>query len=159
MDRNPYAGPTTPLETPTRDTVSMVGYGFLCLLGLVVILIVLGLISRMTQRSLPQGTQLLELLVGVQFTSWRFVQTHRRVMSPIELKRFALACAGAFWVFDELLALITRFQAEDPHIIRTVITVILASAFDIAVAAAIVYLTVPKMARFFVPRHDDDTGR
>jgi hypothetical protein len=159
MDRNPYAGPTTPLETPTRATVSMVGYGFLCFLGLVVILMVLGFISRMTQLSLPQGTQILELLVGIQFTSWRFVQTHRRVMSPIELKRFALACAGAFWVFDELLALITRFQKEDSHILRTVITVLLASAFDIAVATAIVYLTVPKMAQFFIPRNADDTGR
>jgi hypothetical protein len=109
MDPNPYAAPVSSLDTPTPGTVSMMGYGVLCLLALLVTLTAYVLVSRLAGVPTWQGAGILCLLASVHFAGWRFVRTHRRVMSPLELKRFALACAVAFWVFDEVPALITRF--------------------------------------------------
>ena len=56
-------------------------------------------------------------------------------MSPIELTRFALGCAAAFWVLDEVPILIRRLMSPDDHLI---FRVLIASAVDVTIAAAIV---------------------
>jgi hypothetical protein len=96
MDRNPYAAPTSEIETPTQGTVSMARYGVLCLPTLLGLLTACVLVSRLAGVPVWWGTGLAGLLAAVQFAHWRFVRTHRRAMSRIELKRFALACAAAF---------------------------------------------------------------
>jgi len=130
----------------------MVWYGFLCFLGLLVTFICLVLVNGVAKFSFPTGIGILALLASVQFAQGRFVHTHRRVMLPVELKRFALACAGAFWTSDELPALIRRFLTADDHVIQNVFTVLIASAVDVAIAAVIVYATVPPIARYLVRR-------
>src|SRR4051812_10283046 len=100
MDRNPYAAPPTALESPTLGTVSMVWYGFLCFLGLLVTLAGGVLMSRIAGAAAQWSLALLGLLASIQFAHGRFVHTHHRRMSRLELQRFALACAAAFWVSD-----------------------------------------------------------
>jgi hypothetical protein len=152
MDPNPYAAPASELETPTPGIVSMVRYGLLCFVALLVIITAYALLSYLAGIPAWPGAGIVGLLVSVQFAGWRFVRTHRRTMSPLELKRFALACAVAFWVFDECPALIARFMTPGDQGIKATVTWILGSGFDVAVAAAIVYVTVPKIARYFVPK-------
>jgi len=55
-----------------------------------------------TSRRASAGGRIAVMLAPAH--SGRFVRTHRRVMSPLELRRFALACAAAFWLLDEHLA-------------------------------------------------------
>jgi len=136
----------------------MVRYGFLCLLGLGVTLGTLVLVNLFATVSIPQGTGIVALLASVHFASGRFVHTHRRVMLPVELKQFALACAGAFWISDELPALIRRCLTEDDHVIQSVFTVLIASVIDVAIAAAIVYATVPPIARYLASKTAPPAG-
>jgi hypothetical protein len=152
MDRNPYAAPTAELDIPTQGTVSMARYGVLCFLVLLVIDATFGLLSRL--MGIPSGPYIGVggLLISIHLTAARFVRTHGRVMSRIELQRFALACAMAFWVFDEVPALIRRFLTVGVGVSRAVFTALVASAFDVALAAAIVYVTVPLLARRYLPR-------
>ena len=86
MDPNAYAAPGSSLETPTPGTVSMVRYGVLCLLALWVILTAYVRLSRLEGVPVWQWAGTLRLLASVQSSSWRFVRTHRRVMSPLELQ-------------------------------------------------------------------------
>ena len=152
MDRNPYAAPASPLDSPTQGTVSMVRYGLLCFVTLLVIITAYALLNYFAGVPMGQGVGIVGLLASVQFAGWRFVRTHRRVMSPRELKRFALACAAAFWVLDEIPVLIRRMMSPDDYLL---FRVLIASAVDVAIAAAIVYLTVPRMARYFVSSISD----
>jgi hypothetical protein len=156
MDRNPYAAPASNLDTPTQGTVSMARYGALCFIALLVILTCYVFVSRLAGVRLGQAAGILGLLASVQFSSWRFVRAHRRVMSPLELKRFALGCAAAFWLLDEIPALIRRLMSPNDHLI---FRVVIASAVDVALAAGIVYATVPAMARYFVPSMSDSARR
>jgi hypothetical protein len=112
MDPNPYAAPTSSLDTPTPGTVSMVRYGVLCFIALWVFILGYALVSRLTGVRIGQWAGILCLLASVQCSNGWFVRTHRRVMSPLEFKRFALACIAAFWIFDELPVLITRFSPD-----------------------------------------------
>src|SRR3954451_998255 len=116
MDRNPYAAPASTLDTPTQGTVSMVRYGALCFIALLVILTGYVFVSHLADVRLGQAAGILGLLASIQFSSWRFVRAHRRVMLPLELKRFALACAAAFWLLDEIPALIRRLMSPDDHL-------------------------------------------
>jgi len=158
LDPNPYAAPASRLETPTPGTVSMVGYGVLCFIALWVLLLGYLLVSRLTGVRIGQWAGILCLLASVQFSCGRFVQTHRRVMSSHELTRFALACALAFWVADELPVLITRFLKDDAPLSETALKVFLGSGIDLAIALAIVYVTVPPLARYYVPRTSDSVN-
>jgi hypothetical protein len=146
MDPNPYAAPASSLGTPTPSTVSMAGYGVLCFITLWVFILGYALVSRLTGVRLGQWAGVLCLLASAQFASWRFVRTYVRVMSPLEFKRFALACIAAYWVFDELPVMITRFLKEDA--LESALVVLLASGIDVAIAAAIVYVTIPPVARY-----------
>lgn len=67
----------------------MIRYGFPCLVALLVMLTCLVLTNIIIGFSVPTGIGILALLLSVQFANWRFVQTHRRVTLPIELKGFA----------------------------------------------------------------------
>lgn len=144
MDRNPYAAPASEVETPTQGPVSTARYGLLCFITLLVLLAAYITMSRLAGRAVSPGVGIVELIASVQFASWRFVRTHRRVMSRSELKHFALSCGLAFWVFDEVPALIRRFLTVGVGVSRAVFTALVASAFDVALAAAIVYVTVPR---------------
>ena len=150
MDRNPYAAHTVSSDTPTPGTVPMTRYGVLCCLALLAIITAYGLLSRLT--GIPTGPYIGVggLLISVQLAAGRFVRTHRRVMSRIELHRYALTCAVAFWVLDEVPVLIRRFLTASVEVSFVVWTTIVGSAFDVALAAAIVYVTVPAMARYSV---------
>jgi hypothetical protein len=159
VDRNPYAAPASELENPTQGTVSMPRYGVLCFVVLLVILTAYVLVSRLAGFPVWQGVGIIGFLAAVQFTSWRFVRTHRRVMSPLELKRFAITCAVAFWVFDEGSELIALIRTPGDQPIRAAVTWALGSGFDVALAAAIVYVTVPWMARYFTPPIANATDR
>jgi hypothetical protein len=131
MDRNPYAAPTAELDIPTQGTVSMARYGVLCFLVLLVIDATFGLLSRL--MGIPSGPYIGVggLLISIHLTA---------------------ACAMAFWVFDEVPALIRRFLTVGVGVSRAVFTALVASAFDVALAAAIVYVTVPLLARRYLPR-------
>jgi hypothetical protein len=156
MDPNPYVASASSLETPTPGTVSMVRYGLLCFVTLWVTILGYLLVSRLTGVRMGQWAGILCLLASVQFSSWRCVRTHRRVMSRLELQRFALACAVAYWVFDEGPALIRRWMSPDDHLL---FRVLIASAVDLAIAAAIVYVTVPPIARHFAASMLDSARR
>jgi hypothetical protein len=82
-------------------------------------------------------------------------------MSRIELPRYALACALAFWVLDGAPILIRRFLIGSDQVSLVIWRGIVGSAFDLALAAAAVYLTVPLLARHYLPRTSDsrDTPR
>jgi hypothetical protein len=159
MDRNPYAAPTSELEMPTPGTVSMVRYGAVCLLTLFLIVTTFALTSRFAGAPLWPGISLVGLAASIHFAGWRFVRTHRRVMSRIEMKRFALACGVAFWVFDEGASLIRLIRTPGDQPIRAAVTWIIGSGFDLALVAAIVYVTVPPMARYVVRSMSDSTRR
>jgi hypothetical protein len=78
---------------------------------------------------------------------------------PTELKRFTFACFSAFWVCDECPVLITRFLIHDDNTSRKVIDAIVATGVDFAIVVAIVYATVPWVARHIVRRsHSHHTG-
>jgi hypothetical protein len=159
MDRNPYAAPAAELDTPTQDPVSMARYGLLCFITLLTLLAGHVGASRLAERPMWQGVGILELILSVQFASWRFVRAHRRVMSRSELNRFALSCGVAFWVFDEGVSLIGLIRAPGDQPIRAGVTWLLGTGFDWAVAAAIVFVIVPPLARHLVSHRSVSTPR
>jgi hypothetical protein len=152
MERNPYSPPAAQLEMPLHGPASVNGYGFLCFLRLIVVLVVLVLLNILTGVRAPQGTIIVGLFPSIQFSNWRFVQTYRRIFLPIELKRFAFACFFGFWVCDELPVLIRAFLTHEGISFKKVVTAIVATGVDFAIVAAIVYVTVPWAARRFLRR-------
>jgi hypothetical protein len=132
--------------------VSMNWYGFLCFLGLAVAIAVLTLVTTLTGVRFPTGTLIVGLLLSIQFTTWRFVQTYSREFLPIELKRFAWTCFLVFWVCDESPAIVRAFSTTAGWSIEKVTTAILATGVDFAIVAVIVYVTVPWAAKYLLRR-------
>jgi hypothetical protein len=125
-------------------------YGLLCFLGVIVAISAVALVSVLAGVRPPEGTIVVGLLLSIRFSSWRFVQTYRRVFLPTELRWFAIARFLAFWICDEFSALIMAFSKHDGSFLKPIATAIVATGVDLAIVAALVYVTVPWATRRFL---------
>ena len=88
-------------------------------------------------------TGFVALAIAVHVSAWRFAAAHRRDFVGAELRWFTFSCFAAFWLIDELLVLVRNFISDEHGVAYEVTRAILASAFDLAMVAVIVYVTVP----------------
>ena len=152
MNHNPYSVPSSNVLTPAAAPRSMILYGVLCFLVLLVYLVVVVWAKLALGVQIPRIGLICALLVAVHFSAWRSVRASGREMLPIERSRFLFACFVAFWLIDEVPGLIRRILTVDASLFSILAKSIAATLVDLAIVALVVTLTVPWATRMYSRR-------
>lgn len=139
---------TSDVGPPQISAAAVSWYGFICFLCLLLLVFFVAVVAAIAGFKLPLGFSVACLVLSVHFANWLFVRKYRRAFLTNELRWFAIACGAAFCLLDEPLALIARIAREDQGPMERGVTIVVACVYDIAIAAAVVYATVPWISKF-----------
>lgn len=139
--------PATDAKPSVGASVSVWWYGALCFLCLSLTVLMISVVGAIAGFKPPTGTIVVLLILSIHFANWRFVRKHQRALDSQQLKSFAIACGVAFCICDESFALVARISSDTPGSIEGAVTVVVAVLIDLAIAAAVVYGTVPWISK------------
>ena len=119
----------------------------MCLVALLVWKAIIALTVVISGISEPALLEIVVLLLSIHFANWRFLRKYRRVLSPLELKWFALSCAVAFYFFDAVLPLLLGVPFGIGGLAHDLAIITVGLVINFAMVGAMVYGTVPWVSR------------